>query len=551
VDLQQIFTRLKTATASLSSQQLTTLAIAFVAVVGLTIGSAYWMNAPTYGVLFTDMDSETAASVVTKLKNDKVVYVLDDGGRTVRVPVAKVDELRLEMASQGQPASGRVGFEIFDRTAFGVTDFLEHVNYRRALEGELARTIGSIADVASARVHLAMARESLFVNQEQPAKASVVLKLRNNRPLPVSTVSAITGLVAGSVEGLRPESVVVIDNFGRSLAHATATSDERSAGPQMERQQQIEHDMAVRVVALLDPILGAGHVRVNVSAQLDPSTKEETEERWDPTPVIRSRQSTTQTAGGVGGAQGVAGARTNLPPDPKAAKAEESPIPPALAGAGHTSETTNYEVGRVTTHRLQARGEVTRLSVAVVVDDDHEVETQAGKPVRHAKPRSATDIQKVHDLVAASVGLDTDRGDQLTVENIAFEEAPVEDEAPTQVKWQQYTAPALEVGRLLGVIALGLLALFGVIRPTLSRAMGTASLPPGAMVRPSIAGAAAVPLRTVEDLEGEIEAELQAAANLGTARRLPVLTRRVAAMTQREPENTARLLRTWLAEDER
>jgi flagellar M-ring protein FliF len=205
LDIQQLLTRLKTAAGALSAQQLTSLALAFVAVVGLTIGSAYWLNAPTYGVLFSDMDTETAASVVTKLKSEKVAYVLDEGGRTVRVPIAKVDELRLELAGQGMPTSGRVGFEIFDRTAFGVTDFLEHVNYRRALEGELARTIGSLGDVASARVHLAMPRESLFTSQEQPAKASVVLKLRTNRPLPASTVAAITGLVAASVESLRPE----------------------------------------------------------------------------------------------------------------------------------------------------------------------------------------------------------------------------------------------------------------------------------------------------------------------------------------------------------
>jgi flagellar M-ring protein FliF len=548
LDLQQILHRLKTAGAALSGPQLATLAVTFVVVVGLTIGSAYWLNTPTYGVLFTDMDVETASSVMTKLKNDKVAYILDDGGKTVRVPASSVDELRLELAGQGMPASGRVGFEIFDRTAFGVTDFLEHVNYRRALEGELARTIASIGDVAGARVHLAMPRESLFVSQEQPAKASVVLKLRNNRPLPASTVTAITGLVAASVESLRPESVVVLDNYGRSLAHGSSNADDQAGGPQTEKQQRLEHEMSARVVALLNPILGEGHVRVNVNARLDPGSTEETEERWDPTPVVRSRQSTTQTAGVGTTGQGVAGARTNTPPDPKAPQPPETTL--AAVAPGHTAETTNYELGRVTTHRLQPRGELTRLSVAVVVDDDHEMATVAGKPVRRSKPRSSADIQKVHDLVAASVGLDTDRGDQLTVENIAFEETPFEEPAPVG-KWQQYGPQVLEVGRVVGIVAIGLFALFGVIRPTLLRAMGTAAAPSGVVVRPGALGAAAVPLRTVEDLEGEIEAELQAAGNLGTARRLPVLTRRVAAMTQREPENTARLLRTWLSEEER
>ncbi|HUK35944.1 MAG TPA: flagellar basal-body MS-ring/collar protein FliF [Vicinamibacterales bacterium] len=549
MNLQHLLQRLKTAASALSAQQLAVLAIAFVGVVGVTIGSAYWLNTPTYGVLFTDMDADTASAVVAKLKNDKIDYLLDEGGRTVRVPASKVDELRLSLASSGMPGSGRVGFEIFDRTAFGVTDFLEHVNYRRALEGELARTIASISDVAGARVHLAMPRESLFAGQEQPAKASVVLKLRTNRPLPSSTISAITGLVAGSVEGLRPESVVLIDNYGRALARPSSASDD-SSGPQLERQQALERDMSARVVALLDPILGAGHVRVNVTAQLDPGSQEETEEHWDPTPVVRSKQSMSQIAGGNAAGQGVAGARGNLPPDPKAPKPPETTLA-AVSPSEHTAETTNYEVSRRTTHRLEPRGKLARLSVAVVVDDDHESVGENGKTVRRSKPRSAADIQKVHDLVAASVGLDADRGDQLTIENIAFEETPAAEDVPSVSVWRQYAPAALDVGRVVAIVAICLLALFGVLRPALNRAVGTAALP-GTVARPSIVGGApAAGLKTVEDLESEIDAELRAAANLGTARRLPVLTRRVAAMTQREPENTARLLRTWLSEEER
>src|SRR4029079_12058378 len=169
-----------------------------------------------YSLLVADMDAETASSVVTKLKESKVAYQLGDGGRTISVPAERVDELRLQFASGGLPSAGRIGFEIFDRPALGTTECLEHVNYRRALEGELARTIGTLSEVASARVHIAMAKDSLFVEQEQQAKASVGLKLKANRPLAVATVKGIAGLVAGSVESLRPESVVILDTFGRS-----------------------------------------------------------------------------------------------------------------------------------------------------------------------------------------------------------------------------------------------------------------------------------------------------------------------------------------------
>src|SRR5262245_44054662 len=304
MNIEQFFARLKAGAEALSGKQLVSLSLAFLAVVGLTIGSAYWLNTPNYGVLFSDMDSESAAAVVAKLKEQKVSYTIDDGGRTIRVPTTRVDELRLELAGQGMPGSGHIGFEIFDKTAFGVTDFLEHVNYRRALEGELARTISTIAEVAGARVHIAMPQPSLFAGRDEPTKASVILKLRSNRQLSASTVTAITGLVSASVESLKPESVVIIDNYGRPLSKADSADPVHDGSP-LGRQQGIEHELSTRVVDLLAPIVGAGRVRVNVSAKLNASTQEETEERWDPTPVIRSQQSVSQTANGSVPAQGI------------------------------------------------------------------------------------------------------------------------------------------------------------------------------------------------------------------------------------------------------
>jgi flagellar M-ring protein FliF len=560
VNLEQFFSRLKGATAALSTKQLVVLGTAFVGVVALTIGSAYWLNAPTYGVLFSDMDAESAAGVVSRLKTEKVQYSLDDGGRTIRVPAARVDELRLQFASDGLPGSGRIGFELFDRTAFGVTDFLEHVNYRRALEGELARTISTIAEVASARVHIAMPQPSLFTARDQGAKASVVLKLRSNRPLLASTVTAITGLVSASVESLRPESVVIIDNYGRPLSKPAGNAEEASGVP-LERQQGIERDLSGRVVALLEPIVGIGRVRVNVSAKLRTDAQDEVEERWDPTPVVRSHQSVIQggaatkgpAAGGgvplVAGAtaQGVAGTRVNLPPDPAPPDTPTSGdvdagAPTALASAttvapgAHVAETTNYELSKVTRHSTMSRGSLARLSVAVVLDDEH-VTAADGKT--STKPRAAADIQKIHGLVAAAVGFDAERGDQVTVENIAFEEPPSEPET-TVSAWERYKPLALDAGRTVGIVILGLVALLGVIRPLVRSSLGALPAAAGA------AGALQAP-RTVQDLEAEMDAQID-----GTGpRRMPVLTRRVAALTQREPENAARLLRTWLSEPER
>jgi flagellar M-ring protein FliF len=558
VNLEQFLSRVKSASAALSTRQLVVLGVAFVAAVGLTIGSAYWLNTPNYGVLFSDMDPDSASGIVSKLKAEKVQYSLDDGGRTIRVPAGRVDELRLQFASDGLPGSGRVGFELFDRTAFGVTDFLEHVNYRRALEGELARTISTISEVASARVHIAMPQPSLFTTRDQAAKASVVLKLRNNRPLLPSTVAAITGLVSASVESLRPEAVVIVDNFGRPLSKPAGDDD--GANVPLERQQGIEHDLSTRVVALLEPIVGVGRVRVNVSAKLRTDARDEIEERWDPTPVVRSHQSVIQNgpaakplpaaSGGVplvagAVAQGIAGTRANLPPDPAApggpGSSAASGSPEALAAAttpgAHVAETTNYELSKVTRHSTTPRGDLARLSVAVILDDEHVVGDD-GKST--TKPRAAADIQKIHGLVAAAVGFDADRGDQLTVENIAFEETPTDTE-PAVSAWERYKPVALDAGRIVGIVMLGLVALLGVIRPLVRSSFGAGSAAAGA------AGALPTP-RTVQDLEAEMDAQLEGVAG---ARRLPVLTRRVAALTQREPENAARLLRTWLSEPER
>jgi flagellar M-ring protein FliF len=552
VNPQDLLTRFKASAAGLSTRQIAVLAAAFLTVVGIVIASAYWLNAPTYDALFSDLDGEAANTVVQRLKTAKVPYRLEDGGRTVKVPSGKVDELRLDVASQGMPASG-VGFEIFDKTSFGVTDFMEHVNYRRALEGELARTIGSISEVAGARVHIAIPQPSLFVGQERPTTASVVLKLRQNRQLAPSTIHAITSLVAGSVESLRPEAVVVIDNFGRPLA-ATSRDEDGSSTGQMERQQRIEQELTTRVVSLLEPIVGEGRVRVNVSAKIATDTQEETEERWDPMPVLRSRQTTSQQTGASPTSPtAAAGARSNLPTGAGAA----SVIAPALPGApgnSSVSETANYEVGRFTRHRVQPQGQIARLSVAIVLDDARPparptAPAQGGQPAAppappKSNPRTPAEIQKIHDLAAAAVGFDPMRGDQLTVENIAFEETPVED-IPTPPVWVRYQPQAFEVGRILMVLVIALVALLVVVRPMVRGVAGVPVTGDGVIVN------GIMQPRTVQDLEHEIDAQLEAEANSVQPRKLPALTRRAASLAEKEPHNAARLLRAWLTEEQR
>jgi flagellar M-ring protein FliF len=543
--MEGVLEQLKAFTSKFTLTQLIALAATFVLVVGLVAGSAWWLNRGDYVLLFDDMDAESAAQVVARLKSMKVPYRLDPGGRAVRVRSESVDELRVDLSSQGMPASGRIGFELFDRTQFGATEFLEKVNYRRALEGEIARTIATIGEVSGARVHIAMAKDSLF-GESRPAKASVVLKLRNQRPLAASSIAGISNLVAASVEGLRPESVVILDSYGRPLARPSEDDEDPMGAAQLERQQRLERDLSTRVIALLEPVVGAQRVRVNVALKLNPQTSEETEERYDPNTVVRSRQISSDQANLPGALGQVAGARSNLPPQPS----DPKPAAAAVAGAGssRTAETTNYEVSKTTRRVIRPPGEIARLSVAVILDDDQQQKTEKDGTVKHVRvPRQREELQKIHGLVAAAVGFDMMRGDQLTVENVSFDEPAIEDEAPPSI-FVRYAPQITEFGRLATVLLIGLAGFFFVIRPLLrAGGVGTRAV--------AVAGDAAIEVqrpRTVADLQSEIEAQLDAeVAERATVNlKLPVLTKRVSAITQKEPEQVAKLLRGWIRDSE-
>jgi flagellar M-ring protein FliF len=549
--------RAQAATAAFTRTQLVTIVLSFAAVVGLVGGSAFWLSRPDFALLFSDMDPEAAADVVSKLEAQKVHYRIEPGGRGIRVPVSQLDRLRLEFSSRGLPSSGRIGFELFDRTAFGATEFLEHVNYRRALEGEIARTIATLSEVAAARVHIAMAKDSLFGARQQPAKASVVLKLRSSRPLDPSTVHGIANLVAASVEGLRPDAVVIVDSQGRPLARPPGTDDEPAVGAELERQQRIERDLAARLVSMLEPVVGANRVRVTVAARLAADTEERTEETWDPaTAVVRSRQHTSDVTPAPGVLGGVAGARANLPPPAKTGTepAEAAAVAATAAGmASRSTETLNYEISRTTRHTVRPRGNVARLSVAVILDDAPVAARDASGTVTHSsRPRQPADLQKLHGLVAAAAGIDPGRGDQLTIENISFD-TPVFEEVPAPGLMERYAPQVQDGARIATVLTLALLVIFFVLRPMMAGAGlggGAVRALPAGTAGAQLPGAVGAP-RSVREIEGEIEAQLDAAAQARSVEhlRVPVLTKKANAIIQSEPENAVRLLRSWINEE--
>ena len=553
---QQILGHITRLRSTLSGGQIASLMAAFVAVVGVVAGSAYWASTPSYTVLYRDLDPESAQAVITKLKTANTPYLMQDGGATLLVPAASVDELRLDFASQGLPTAGRIGFEIFDRTSFGTTEFLEHVNYRRGLEGELARTIATIGEVASARVHIALAKDSLFTGTAEQAKASVVLKLRTNRPLAASTVAGIAGLVSSAVESLRPESVVIVDTFGRPLSRPAQPEESDVPGQTLERQQKLEHDLVAKVVSQLEPVVGVGHVRVNVAATVSGDSAEQTEEVWDQTPIVRSRQTATdqatsaamsKTVGGVPG--GVAGARANAPPDLTTAN------PPAVGAvnvapgtSGRATETVNYEIGKKTRHTVEARGQVAKLSVAVLVDDVRG--PNADGTGQTSTRREPAEMERIQRLASAAVGLDTARGDQLIVENIGFDGAADAVVAEPVAPWWKQVSPTVvstlgvtigDVLRLGLVALLALVALFAIIRPLARSAMSSST----GQLLPAAEPAGANP-RTVAQLQGDFDA-----GPASREARPPAGAKRATENADDRPEHVAQLVRAMMAQEDR
>jgi flagellar M-ring protein FliF len=350
--------------------------------------------------------------------------------------------------------------------------------------------------------------------------------------------------------------VVILDSFGRPLARPEGDEDDPLGAARTERQQRLEREMSARVVALLEPVVGEDRVRVNVALKLNPSTREETEERFDPNSVVRSRQNSSDVAQSAAAAMMVAGARGNAVPQPTADGQTKSA---AVAGPnGQTSsrsaETTNYEISRLTRHTIQPPGDVARVSVAVILDDEPVVtKGKDGQTKMTRQPRKREDLQKIQGLVAAAVGLETDRGDQLTVENVSFEEAPIE-EVPTPTLLEKYSPQLWEGGRILGVLLVGVFGLMLFMRPLMRKAgVEPVEFRPAA----ALAVATAIPangssIKTVAELESEIESQLDAStAPTAEQRRLPVLTKRVAALSAQQPESVAKLLRHWISESER
>lgn len=453
-------------------------------VVALMVGAWLWSQQPDYKVLFSNFTDRDGGAIVTSLQQMNVPYKFAEGGGAILVPASQVYDARLKLASQGLPKGGSVGFELMENQKLGVSQFLEQVNFQRALEGELARSIQAIGAVQTARVHLAMPKASVFVRDQQKPTASVVLNLNQGRTLDAGQVSAIVHLVASSVPELASKSVTVVDQSGNLLSESDKATNANGLDPaQLKYVQDLQRSIVKRIESIISPLVGPNNVRAEATADIDFSHSEQAAEIYKPnqTPnsgTIRSQQ-TNETGGAAAtGATGVPGALSNQPPPaataPLVAAAPGTPAATAAAAAAnsHRESTVNYEVDKTIRYVQQPMGGVKRLSVAVVVNFKRDVD-KAGKVTN----RALTEAEKtqVNDLVKEAMGFSKDRGDTLNITNSLF--AGVEAEPVVEVPiWKnpEYLQIAKDTGKWLLGAAVILYLFFAFLKPMLKKLMTAA-----------------------------------------------------------------------------
>lgn len=400
------------------------LLVGVVVIVCLLAFSALIMlaNRTDYRPLFTNLSTEDAGEIVKKLKEAKTPYQITADGKGVMVPSDKVYELRLSLASEGLPQGGGVGFEIFDRKNFGMTEFVQKLNYQRALQGELARTISQISGVEQARVHLVMPEKTLFKEAEKPPTASIVLKMKGAKSLKDAEVQGVVHLVASSIEGMNTDNVTVLDSRGKILSKGgsgTADAAAKMTSTMQETQRAYERSLEERLQTLLDRVVGGGKTVARVTASFDFKQVERVEEKFDPeTIAVRSEQRSEEKAGASAISSGVPGVQTNLG---RTAPGSGS----ASNGGSKNDETLNYEVSRSTSRTIEPVGTLSKVSVAILVDGKYELPA-AVKEGQTAKakyiPRTPDELQKIDALVKGAIGFNAERGDQLSIQNIPFQD---------------------------------------------------------------------------------------------------------------------------------
>jgi flagellar M-ring protein FliF len=459
-------------------QQKLGMMVALAAIVALVVGGWLWGHAPEYRVLYANLSDRDGGTIISSLQQMNVPFKFAEGGGALLVPANQVHEVRLRLAGQGLPKGGLVGFELMETQKLGTTQFQEQVNYQRALEGELARSIQSLSAVNGARVHLAFSKPSVFVREQQKPSASVLLSLHPGRSLDPGQVSAIVHLVSSSIPDLPVKNVTVIDQNG-SLLTAQGGNNLGLDPTQLKYVREVEQSFVKRIEAILSPLIGGNNVLAQVTADIDFTQSENVAETYSPNQAavaaVRSQQTSESSGTGSTPASGVPGALSNQPPANATAPIAAAPAPTATgqASAGPAAapvrrdSTVNYEVDKTIKHTRQQVGVIKRLSVAVVVN--HRKTTDADGKVT-SQALSADEMTQINALVKEVMGYNKERGDSLNVANSAFSASEIETVAEVPL-WKQpdNIAMAKEVGRNVLIAGLVLFLVLGVLRPLLTK----------------------------------------------------------------------------------
>ena len=509
------------------------------------------LGQPKYVTLYSGLRPEEAQALGARLAGKNIPHQISPDGGSLLVPEDKLDASRVETAAAGLPRSARMGFELFDTPNWAGSDFTEKVNFQRALEGELERTLATLSEVQAVRVHLVLPQESLFTEQEHEAKAAVILKTRSGR-LSEQAQQAIPQLVASAVDRLRPENVTVVDaDSNTPLIHGR----DGPAG----RAFTTDEDLAKALVHTLEPVVGADHVRASVHVEYDLGTSEETQEVYDPKTTATLTQehaeesSTGATAAGVPGTASNVPAATAAPATPSAAGAAAArtlAAVPAAEQSNSKSDSTTYGVSKTLHRSVEPAGRVRRIAAAVLVDDAVDVTEQAGKRTTTRRKRTVDEMKTIEQLARAAIGVDAQRGDVLAVENLSFQELPLEVPAPPSKSehWKRLIEPWLWVMRYVALAALFLVVYFLILRPVKKLAMTAFRELPGRVaqqnsLRPAAGGGALNTALNPQEHAGQPpggQSEGQRASQLKK-----MLTDKVKA----EPAAASRLVESWVREE--
>jgi flagellar M-ring protein FliF len=481
------------------------------------IAGLFWYGLRTdWRTLYSGLDPDDARQIGLTLTQAQIPYDVADNGMTLRVPAAQLDKARLATAAKGGVKSGRMGFELFDKPNWVGSEFDEQVNFQRALEGELERTVSSLSDVESARVHLVLAHDSLFREQERSAKASVVLKLRHGL-LADGEPDSIRNLVASAVDGLSPDHVVLVDASG----HLTL-------GPKTPETLRLsaEQGLEDKLISTLEPVTGPGNVRASVTLDYDPDAIEETKESYDPTQsATLSMERTEQSTAGQPAAAGVPGTASNAP------NTQALPVYPRQTTTPQTSKTESgtYGVSKTVRHSIENAGKIRRLTAAIVVND-RLIGAATGKNAAQWQARSPDELRNLGTLAQAAVGFDSSRGDVVTVQDLPFEENRVQppSSSPLQIVAHSVSWPLLikYVSLLIGLLAV---LAFGV-RPALRKAVGESTT---------------LPLQMAGTTPAALPKPETAPPDPSRAKNQEIFEQ-VRSQLEKEPAQSSRLLQSWI-----